>query len=314
MFATLRNRRGLYFKSMLCSSWGLAVRAIAYNIQYFSPKTPWYVGVTFSQIGWIFMVSGFAMVLWSRLGLILQSERIKRYLLWMIILNGFVFHTALTVLTYGVWALKQHPAQTMAAKKEWTNVQAVFERIQILFFCGQEILISSLYIRAAFKYLRTWGAFAPESTRNKIREAMILLLAVQTVVVLIDVAIITIDFLGLIKLKGFIHSFIYCLKLELEFVVLNQLVEISKLGVPGLPSTASRSSSGGDNNLPSSQQPPIGRRTDVTLQLPHNVKLELGVEKSVCVHCSSVLAKQPRLRSAFDGLPDFVDVDEIKRS
>jgi hypothetical protein len=260
------------------------------------------------------MVSGFALVLWSRLGLIIQSEKTKRYLLWMIIFNGFVYHIALTVLTFGVWGLKQHPDKNKAAKDEWVKVQAVFERIQILFFCGQEILISSLYIRAAYKYLRSWGALAPESTRKKIRESMILLLAVQTVVVLIDVALITIDFLGLIKLKGFIHSFIYCVKLELEFVVLNQLVEISRLGVPGLPSTSSRSSSGGETYRQSRPQPPTERWSDATLQLPHNVTLELGPDENVCVHCASKQTKQPRLRSAIDGVPDFANVDKIEES
>ena len=43
--------------------------------------------------------------------------------------------------------------------------------------------------------------------------------------------------LGLQQLKRMINSFVYCAKLELEFLVLNQLIEISRLGVPGLPST-----------------------------------------------------------------------------
>jgi hypothetical protein len=317
MFATVKHRRGLYFKSMLCTSWGLSVRAAAYNIQYFSPRTPWYVGVTLSQLGWVCMVSGFALVLWSRLGLILQSGRTKRYLLGMIVFNGVVFHTAMTVLTYAVWGFKQHPTRHVAARLEWIKVQAVFEKIQIMCFCGQEILISSLYIRAAYKYLRNWGNLAPQSSRIKIREAMILLLAVQAVVVLIDIALITIDFLGLIKLKGFIHSFIYCAKLELEFVVLNQLVEISRLGVPGLPSTSTRSSSAGETNFQSSPPPRLERWSDATLQLPRNVTLELGPEKVICVQCSTVIplalqTKQPRLRSAFEGLPDFANVDRIE--
>jgi hypothetical protein len=304
---------------MLCASWGLSVRGIAYDVQYFSPKTPWYVVVTVSQIGWICMVSGFALVLWSRLGLILQSEKTKQYLLRMIIFNGFVFHIAMTVLTLGVWGLKQHPSKNVAVMKEWIKVQGVWERIQILFFCGQEILISSMYIRAAYKYLRSWGDLAPRSARRKIRGVMISLLTVQSIVVLIDVALITIDFLGLIRLKGFIHSFIYCVKLELEFVVLNQLVEISQLGVPGLPSTSTRAStsSGMENNLQSSPQPPTERWPNPTLQLTHTLALELGPEKSVCVHCSSAVplampAKQSRLWSAFDDMPDFPDIDKIE--
>jgi hypothetical protein len=299
---------------MLCTSWGLSVRGIAYDVQYFAPKVPWYVPVVLSQTGWVSMVSGFALVLWSRLGLIIQSQKTKRHLLWMIIFNGLVFHITMTILSLGVWGLKQHPARNKASIKDWVKVQAVFERIQILCFCGQEILISSLYIKAAYQYLRTWGALAPESARERIRRAMMFLLIVQTVVVLIDVAIITIDFLGLIKLKGFLHSFIYCVKLEFEFVVLNQLVEISTLNVPGLPSTLSQSTSGGAQ---SSSQAPTYRWSDATLQLSRSGAADPWGDKSACVHCSSVVpltvqTKQLGPQSAFEGLPGFADIDEIE--
>lgn len=70
---------------------------------YFNHAIPWYVTGMLSQIGWVCMVSGFALVLWSRLGFILASERRKRYLLWMIIFNGVVFHVTMTVLGMAIW-------------------------------------------------------------------------------------------------------------------------------------------------------------------------------------------------------------------
>ena len=184
------------------------------------------------------MVSGFAMVLWSRLGFILSSLRLKRGLLWMIICNGVIFHTTMTVLGMSIWAMNQDLVKHKDIAARFGAVQRVFEYIQIVAFNGQEVLLSSVYIRAAYMYLRDWGTLGVAGSRKKVKRAMILLLVIQFVVVTIDVAIITIDLLGLLQLKGMIHSFIYCVKLELEFLVLNQLVEISKLGVPGLPSTS----------------------------------------------------------------------------
>lgn len=67
---------------------------------------------------------------------------------------------------------------------------------------------------------------------------MFLRLGVQIVIVAVDIALIVIDFANFLELKLFIHSFVYSVKLELEFVVLNQLVELSQLGGPGLPSFA----------------------------------------------------------------------------
>lgn len=98
-------------------------------------------------------------------------------------------------------------------------------------------------LQAAFVYLRDFSQLGSTSTRAKARRAVILLITIQAVVIFIDAAVITIDMLGLQQLKRMINSFIYCAKLELEFLVLNQLIEISSMGVPGLPSTLRASAS-----------------------------------------------------------------------
>jgi hypothetical protein len=65
---------------------------------------------------------------------------------------------------------------------------------------------------------------------------MFLLLLIQVVIITLDITIIVMDLAGYLKLKVLVHSFVYSVKLELEFVVLNQLVELSKMGVHGIPS------------------------------------------------------------------------------
>lgn len=104
-------------------------------------------------------------------------------------------------------------------------------------------------MRAAYQYLRNRS-----EDHGKTRNAMLLLFSVQIVILIVDLAILVLDFAGLLALKLFIHSFVYSVKLELEFVVLNQLVEISQLGIPGLPSTSYDPSRGNkhiDSKFPS---------------------------------------------------------------
>jgi hypothetical protein len=236
LFLTLKKRNTLYFWAILVTSWGLCVREIGYFLKFLLPSSPWILTNVLAQGGWVFMVSGFACVLYSRLNLILESWKVRRYVLALIVFNGVVFHPFMITLSIGLAALGRDPVKNAGAMRNWYNVFKPMERVQIVMFSGQEILISSFYVRCAYQYLRS--RFVQPRT---VKRAMYLLLAVQAIVVAIDIALIVIDFLGFLTLKLFIHSFVYCVKLELEFLVLNQLVELSQLGVPGLPSFSLKS-------------------------------------------------------------------------
>lgn len=99
-------------------------------------------------------------------------------------------------------------------------------------FSVQEIIITSLYVRAAYHYLQSKF----NAQRSKTRSAICLLLFAQVVIISLDVTIVGLNMAGFAKLKAIVHSFVYCIKLELEFVVLNQLIDISKMGITGIPS------------------------------------------------------------------------------
>ena len=186
----------------------------------------WPFGDVVAQVCWIMMVTGFAVVLYSRLNLILENLRLRKAILYMIIFNAVVWHTFMITLSFG--RIKLGMEGKFATKEKWNKIYQPLERIHICFFNGQEILIACIYIHAAYQYLRS--RFASDV---QIRKAMYLLVGVQTIVVSLDLTIIILDFCGYLMLKLFINSFCYCIKLELEFIVLNQLVEMSKLGVAG---------------------------------------------------------------------------------
>jgi hypothetical protein len=219
-----KRYRGLYFWSLIITSWALSIREIGFLMRWVAPNVPWQFSLALAEAGWIGMVTGFSIVLWSRLQIITSNKMIMRGVLAMILTNGFVFHSALVILQYGL------AAASKSERAVWLKVLNPFERVQITMFTLQEVIISGLYMRATYELLRERIVHHAEKTRK----ALILLFVVQTVVIMLDVIIITLDLAGYFTLKAIMHSWVYGIKLELEFVVLNQLVEIAQAGVPGL--------------------------------------------------------------------------------
>jgi hypothetical protein len=229
LLTTLKRRSGVYFWSLIVTSWGLSVRQIGFLTQFLVPRCPWILSLILAQGGWVAMVTGFSVVLYSRLNIILETRGTRELVLAMIVFNGVIWHIAMVTISSGI-AVERNTghADRVAA---WQRILGPLERVQIVMFSVQEITISFFYVRAAYQYLKS--RFAQP---GKTRSAMCLLLLVQIVIIAVDIALIVIDFAGYLQLKLFIHSFVYSVKLELEFVVLNQLVELSRLGVPGVPS------------------------------------------------------------------------------
>lgn len=100
------------------------------------------------------------------------------------------------------------------------------------------------------------------------RKVMLTLFVVQTLEIMMDIVIITLDLAGYFTLKAVIHSWTYGIKLELEFVVLNQLKQTAKSGVPGLMSIpesgedASRTTSGQASPKNFSRMQSVGEKPD----------------------------------------------------
>ncbi|CAN9313324.1 unnamed protein product [Alternaria sp. RS040] len=130
------------------------------------------------------------------------------------------------------------------------------EKVQVVTFAVQDIILSCLYLRAAYQYLQ--GRFTQSS---KTRSVMCLLLLVQFVVIAFDVAIVFMDFAGYLQLKFIVFSFAYAVKLELEFVALNQLVELSKMGLPGIASMSLRAFETDENDVMVNKMPSTAIRT-----------------------------------------------------
>ncbi|OKL56109.1 hypothetical protein UA08_08686 [Talaromyces atroroseus] len=210
-----RRWSGLYFWSVLVTTWSISVHAIGFLLSYCVPSCNQIASSVLAEVGWVGMVSGFAVVLYSRLNLIsfvMQNRHILRLALGMIITDAMLFHIpALVIFIIGT--------SSGAMFEKYVTCMNILERIQIVAFSVQELIISGLYIYGTFKMER-------DSFNSRIRKTIRLLITVQIAVILCDALLITLDFAGYYILKSFIHSFVYAFKLQMEFVILNEFKQL----------------------------------------------------------------------------------------
>lgn len=215
VFYVFRRYTGLYFWSVLITTWGVTLHAIGFVLKDCVPSCPWQLSTTIAEIGWVSMVSGFSVVLYSRLHLVIRNQRTLRLVLAMIITDAFLFHVPTVVFQYGTSYKKTH--------KKYLPFMAPMERVQVLGFSIQEILISCIYIYGTLQMLK--GSF-----NKKIRQTTLVLILIQLIVIFCDVVVISLDYAQYFTLKAVIHSFVYAFKLQLEFVILNQFRDVIAKG------------------------------------------------------------------------------------
>jgi hypothetical protein len=249
VFYVFRRYTGLYFWSVLITTWGVTLHAIGFVLKDCVPACSWQLSTTIAEIGWVSMVTGFSIVLYSRLHLVIRNQRTLQLILAMIITDAFLFHVPTIVFQYGTSYKKTH--------KQYLPYMAPMERVQVLGFSIQEILISSIYIYATLQMLK--GSF-----NRKIRRTTAFLILIQVIVILCDVVVIALDYAQYFTLKAVIHSFVYAFKLQLEFVILNQFRDvIAKGGLAPRGLDALQGEYRGQNDPSGPPSPPSGSDDEV---------------------------------------------------
>ncbi|KAL2868988.1 uncharacterized protein BJX67DRAFT_31297 [Aspergillus lucknowensis] len=209
---TFQHYLGLYFWTMLLSGvLGVMPHAIGYILEFFALGPTW-LAVAISTLGFYFMVPGQSVVLYSRLHLVVQNRKLLRFVLWLIIIDAVILLIPTTVLTFSTVYVRTLPV---------VMGYNIMERLQVAWFCAQEILISSIYIWETAKLLR----LRPEKNtrRNRI---LYELLAINLIIIGMDVALLVLEYRGLWYLQTTIKAAVYSIKLKLECGVLRKLVEI----------------------------------------------------------------------------------------
>ena len=218
-----KRRNTLYFWSLLITSWGIISHSLGIILKWFVGSCPWEVHTAFASFGWWGMVTGQSLVLYSRLHLVVRDDRVLRAVLIMIITDFCVFQVPTTIQTFG---------SNQANPGMWLTVYNVYERIQLVVFTLQELIISIIYIRAAVILLTPSDPLETRRTKK-------FLIYLNGLCIGLDIAFVCEVFSGEWVYKTGTQSLAYAVKLTIEFVVLNKLMEVYQLG-PGTCSACRR--------------------------------------------------------------------------
>ncbi|KAG8526479.1 uncharacterized protein KY384_008679 [Bacidia gigantensis] len=213
VFLTFKRHRGLYFWSLLISSYGCVLHALGFLLKFFPLNTNYYVSVTIITIGWYAMVTGQAVVLYSRLHLVVREQRVLTAILAMIIIDAICFHLPTTVLTYG-----------SQADQRFLPAFNVYEKLQMTAFCIQEFIISGVYVWATISLLRP-------VYHGRTRKVMTKLIWINLIIILMDVGLLAVEYANQYAIEATLKAMIYSIKLKLEFAVLNQLMTLANSSV-----------------------------------------------------------------------------------
>lgn len=216
VLTTFKRRNTLYFWSILLTSWGIMSHSTGIILKWFVGRCPWTVNTAFATFGWWGMVTGQSLVLYSRLHLVVRDKRVLRFVLIMVVVDFLLFQVPTTVLTFG--SNQKNPGM-------WLKVYNIYERIQLIVFTLQEFIISIIYIRAAFRMLQPGDSVKTETTRK-------LLIYLNVLCIVLDVIFVIQVYVGDWVYKTGTQSLAYAIKLSIEFIVLNKLMDIYRLG-PG---------------------------------------------------------------------------------
>jgi hypothetical protein len=258
--STFKRYSGKYFWSILIATTGITLYTTANILTLFENKAPMlFVHLCF-DIGWGCAITGFSLVLWSRLELILNVNAkpwFMRILLAVILFDGICWTAISLGISLGL-TLKYHKAYEAAS---------VINYFQISLLVTQEIFLSSLYIYHTARFLsHKYG--------KETRKVIFLLVSIQLVVVALDAVLLGLWFSSTVLLAAVYHPLSQSIKLRLEFVVLNQLQELVKPG--------SASNLGGVGTIQSLQVQEV-QETKVRPWLPKESKSSHTVSTGVAV-------------------------------
>ncbi|KAF7596920.1 hypothetical protein BBP40_011965 [Aspergillus hancockii] len=213
--STFKRYRGCYFWSLLIASASLTPHALGFIFFIFPLGVSPYIAVTLIILSWYCMVTGHSLILWSRLHLVLHMPKVLFAILILIIIDAILFHVPTTVLLYGSLASNpSHPNQ-------FARGYNVMERVQLIGFCLQELLLSGIYLWETAKMLYVY----PDQPHRRI---LTQLLAISVIILILDVAVVGIEYAGFYALQVMFKPVAYSTKFKLEYAILGRLVQIAQ--------------------------------------------------------------------------------------
>ena len=209
IFTFYKRFRGKYFWTMLCATTGVlwySVFATLIGFQVGSAKA----NVVMQAFGYIFMTTGVALILYSRLDLVTRSK-IATFVLWMIIITTCVINIPLAALfAAAFWT------------KKVATVALVFEKMGVLFSCIRELIITAIFMWEAKRNLKSLLDAKGEEGKRMFYSLMIVL----GVVIFLDASILVCNFANYKPIKLAYGGITNSVKVMMEFAILNRLISL----------------------------------------------------------------------------------------
>ncbi|CDM36897.1 hypothetical protein DTO013E5_3002 [Penicillium roqueforti] len=221
-FTTFKRYGGCYFWCLLLASFSIIPFGMGYILIIFNVYDNMFP-VAMELVAWVGMVTGQSLVLWSRLHLVCHSRTVLRVTLAMIIVDAIILHIPGAVLELGSHSNKS---------SLFTDGFNIFERIQLVGFSIQEIILSIIYSWEAVRLLNL-------RPRGHYRGTLVQLLIVNVVMIMMDAAVIGVQYSGLFDIHVTLKAMVYSVKLKLEYAILGKLVHITEGGSGSTPTDLS---------------------------------------------------------------------------
>jgi hypothetical protein len=133
----------------------------------------------------------------------------------MICFTVVTLHIPVTIIVF---------AMTNDPTGPYVKVYNVYEPLQLTMFAVQEVIISGIYIYYAIKMLRHMQNIHGPKARKTIRN----LIGINLLIIALDITLVSLQYAGFDVFQHFFKACVYSVKLKIEFVVLNQLLELTQ--------------------------------------------------------------------------------------
>jgi hypothetical protein len=206
-------------RSILVVSLGIIVETVSFILHIFILSIQNAAYITIDTIGLIAVLTGFSMVLYSRLHLITQNHRFLRGILIMISIVSILGLTP---------AVAEMIVLCIGNLDLGLRLQDIASYVQII-FAVQECVLSSIYIYFFWGYTNDVPERAKTKIQKEVKVTFCLLVMAYGWIVMSNVLIYVLDFKKIFLARDLCFNPVYAIKIEIEFFVLNRLVLISQL-------------------------------------------------------------------------------------
>lgn len=168
---TFKRWKGLYFWTLVICNLGVALYTIGMTLTYFQLCILWFAKVIL-DIGWVAMILFQSLVLYSRLGLIVDNVNITKFVKWMIIVDSILLFPIVIIFDFG---------STYSNSASFAAGYFYIEHVQITGFTVQELIISSIYV---WKTIALLKVLSRPHTKNMVWQ----LLTINVIIIAMDVS------------------------------------------------------------------------------------------------------------------------------